>query len=423
MRIERRPSRIGWALATVAPWALGAGLLVSFTASAGIDQQSGISAAARDPALAHLEPGPLVPPSPAQATAALPRLGLAGIVQEARLRFDLPSEALQIPDDRPPRADLKATAPAYPAIDRSRKGDPLVAMRPSLSRRAADLAAGAGSTASRLMFRKDERTLPTTVLMSGSVQPDLESENTFAPVPADERTTTLLTTAARSPAAAASGSTGAGRSAGTTPRSDGATPSVPRAVSLASATPAPVDATPLEIAAVPVSPLAGAKTDRGGKSVTTAQKPDPDRPNYAGLVSPDSRAREERCLAEAVYFEARSESAAGQAAVAQVVLNRVKSGLYPTSICGVVYQNRHRYMACQFSFACEGKSLRITDNESWRSATRVASEVLEGRTYLAEVGSSTHYHADYVRPRWAKRLKKMDVIGRHIFYKLKPGQT
>ena len=106
-----------------------------------------------------------------------------------------------------------------------------------------------------------------------------------------------------------------------------------------------------------------------------------------------------------------------------MVQNRVRSDLYPSSVCGVVYQNRHRYMACQFTFTCEGKALRITDPGSWRTATRVAGDVLDGRTYLADVGNATHYHADYVRPRWAKRLKKMDVIGRHIFYKLRPGQT
>jgi spore germination cell wall hydrolase CwlJ-like protein len=133
--------------------------------------------------------------------------------------------------------------------------------------------------------------------------------------------------------------------------------------------------------------------------------------------------REQKCLAEAVYFEARSEPVAGQAAVAQVILNRVKSGLYPSSVCGVVYQNRQRHLACQFTFACEGKSLRIGDSDSWETAKRVAREVTEGKTYLAEVGGATHYHADYVRPSWARRLKKMDVIGRHIFYKLRPGQT
>ena len=133
--------------------------------------------------------------------------------------------------------------------------------------------------------------------------------------------------------------------------------------------------------------------------------------------------KEQRCLAEAVYFEARGETESGQAAVAQVVLNRVRSGLYPPSICGVVYQNRHRHLACQFTFACEGKALRTTDTESWERANRIASAVLEGKTYIADVGGATHYHADYVRPYWARRLKKMDVIGRHVFYKLRPGQT
>jgi spore germination cell wall hydrolase CwlJ-like protein len=149
-----------------------------------------------------------------------------------------------------------------------------------------------------------------------------------------------------------------------------------------------------------------------------------ERPNFAALLAdPDTAAREERCLAEAIYFESRSEPEDGQAAVAQVVLNRAQSGLYPTSICGVVYQNRHRRNACQFSFACEGKALRVTEPDSWRTATRIAREVLEGKTYLSDVGASTHYHANYVRPKWARALKKMDVIGNHIFYKLRPGQT
>ncbi len=56
-------------------------------------------------------------------------------------------------------------------------------------------------------------------------------------------------------------------------------------------------------------------------------------------------------------------------------------------------------------------------------AVRIARDVVEGRTYLADVGASTHYHADYVRPWWARRLTKMDTIGRHVFYRLKPGQT
>ena len=143
---------------------------------------------------------------------------------------------------------------------------------------------------------------------------------------------------------------------------------------------------------------------------------------YAALIG-DQSAREKHCLAEAIYFEARGEPEEGQAAVAQVVLNRVSSGLYPSSICGVVFQNRSHYHACQFSFACEGRSLRITEPDAWATAKRIANEVTAGKTYLADVGAATHYHADYVRPYWAHRIKRMDVIGHHIFYKLRPGQT
>ncbi|MBV9052767.1 MAG: cell wall hydrolase, partial [Hyphomicrobiales bacterium] len=100
-----------------------------------------------------------------------------------------------------------------------------------------------------------------------------------------------------------------------------------------------------------------------------------------------------------------------------VVLNRVKSGLYPTSICGVVYQNRNRYLGCQFTFACEGKSLRVTEPDAWARATRIATNVLKGDTYLANVGGALNYHANYVRPGWARYLQRASVIGHHIFYK------
>ena len=77
-----------------------------------------------------------------------------------------------------------------------------------------------------------------------------------------------------------------------------------------------------------------------------------------------------RCLAEAIYFESRGEPETGQAAVAQVVLNRVRSGIFPANVCGVVYQDRNRPFACQFSFACEGRSLRIEEPGPWAVATR-----------------------------------------------------
>jgi spore germination cell wall hydrolase CwlJ-like protein len=265
------------------------------------------------------------------------------------------------------------------------------------------------------VFSRDERLLPPTILMEGKVEgPDMDEQG-FEPWVSPDLTTTRQSTSVQSPAAAAAGSTGAAASA--------TTPTVSRALALSSTTPAPADATPIEIAAAPVSaPPQTARLDIRPEA-GVAPKAEADRPRYVDLIDPDNLDREERCLAEAIYFEARSEPEAGQAAVAQVVLNRVKSGLYPASVCGVVYQNRHRHLACQFTFACEGKSLRITDGGSWQTAKRVAGEVLHGKTYLADVGGSTHYHADYVRPSWSRRLKKMDVIGRHVFYKLRPGQT
>ncbi|HVL71274.1 MAG TPA: cell wall hydrolase [Beijerinckiaceae bacterium] len=387
--------------ATAARWVLGAGLLVSFTASAGHDLSAGGSRAVLGGTL--VVPDVLVPSSAASGLAEL------GLWHEARLRFDLPP---QPPDEfpLPPRHALKPGAGDYPAVDRTLKGDPLVLLRPSLSRRAGEIRALL-SPASRIVFGPGEAAYPPALLNPGPAPTGaIDHETGFVAAGGIDPTATRAARAEASPAARAGGGTAPGPVAG-----DGATPSVSRAAALSSTTPLPADAIPVEIAALPVT------VPRAPEEPNVTARPK--GPRYADLIDPAKLARERRCLAEAVYFEARSEPEEGQAAVAQVVLNRVKSGLYPSSICGVVYQNRHRYLACQFTFACEGKSLRITDSESWRTATRVASEVLEGRTYLAEVGGATHYHADYVRPRWAKRLKRMDVIGRHIFYKLRPGQT
>ncbi len=380
---------------------------MSFTASASNDLHSGVSFAPRS-ATARLIDTALVPPTGASIAGG--RLGVQGDILRSLPRYDLPSE---MADSEPLKADRKADAGTDAIIDRSMKGNPLVAPHATLSRRAKQLRSVLNQTGSaRLIYSRDEDLLPPTVLMEGELE-EFEMEQAFEPWQAPEYTTTQQATSVQSPVAAAAGSTGASASP--------TTPMVKRAITLSSATPAPVDATPMEIAAAPVS-LQSPRLDRGEVTILP-KSDDPGRPRYADLIDPDNMNKEQRCLAEAVYFEARSEPVEGQAAVAQVILNRVKSGLYPSSICGVVYQNRHRHLACQFTFACEGKSLRIRDTESWERATRVASAVLEGRTYLADVGGATHYHANYVRPSWSRRLKKMDVIGRHIFYKLKPGQT
>jgi hypothetical protein len=132
-------------------------------------------------------------------------------------------------------------------------------------------------------------------------------------------------------------------------------------------------------------------------------------------------AKQQKCLAEGIYFEARSESESGQAAVAQVILNRVRNPTYPDTICGVVYQNKHKRNACQFSFACDGIKDRVRSKRAWRVAQRIAKDVTEGKTWLEEIGDSTHYYAYYVRPGWASRMIQADRIGAHLFYRTKRG--
>jgi spore germination cell wall hydrolase CwlJ-like protein len=130
-----------------------------------------------------------------------------------------------------------------------------------------------------------------------------------------------------------------------------------------------------------------------------------------------------KCLATAIYFEARGEPEEGQLAVAQVVLNRVKNPTYPNTICGVVYQNKTKRNRCQFSFACDGRADRITDKGAWERAEVLAKKSVDEQatTFITEVGSATHYHATYVRPRWAGRMTQTDKIGRHIFYNTRRG--
>jgi spore germination cell wall hydrolase CwlJ-like protein len=132
-------------------------------------------------------------------------------------------------------------------------------------------------------------------------------------------------------------------------------------------------------------------------------------------------AKEQKCLANAIYFEARGESLRGQAAVAQVVLNRVRSPAYPNTICGVVYQNQNLKNRCQFSFACDGKKDRIVSPSSYKVAGDIAMAVTAGKIFLPEVASSTHYYAQYVKPRWARSMEKMKKIGLHIFYRTYGG--
>jgi spore germination cell wall hydrolase CwlJ-like protein len=130
---------------------------------------------------------------------------------------------------------------------------------------------------------------------------------------------------------------------------------------------------------------------------------------------------QQRCLTAAVYFEARGEPIKGQAAVAQVVLNRVRNPAYPKTICGVVYQNDDWRNACQFSFACDGRRETVDEPRHWKMAQQVAMAVTAGKIWLPEVGSATHYHATYVHPGWSRAMQMVDRIGKHLFYRTYGG--
>jgi spore germination cell wall hydrolase CwlJ-like protein len=138
-----------------------------------------------------------------------------------------------------------------------------------------------------------------------------------------------------------------------------------------------------------------------------------------GLTDETARAKEEKCLAEVIYFEARGEEVRGQIAVAQVVMNRVFSGKYPNSVCGVVYQNKHRHLACQFTFACDNYADVIREPDMWERAKKISKAMLDGQIWLPEVGKSTHYHAYYVHPSWVNEMTKLWKFGVHTFYRPK----
>src|ERR1700694_3234257 len=163
------------------------------------------------------------------------------------------------------------------------------------------------------------------------------------------------------------------------------------------------------------------RTDSGvtiaGKGEVTGEGRRPKSPAERLGLEGAARAKAEKCLANAVYFEARGENVRGQIAVAQVVMNRVFSGYYPNDVCGVVYQNAHRHLACQFTFACDGIPDVVNDEESWERAKRIARETLDGKLWLADVAKATHYHASYVRPWWARSMKQLSHIGLHHFYR------
>ena len=152
--------------------------------------------------------------------------------------------------------------------------------------------------------------------------------------------------------------------------------------------------------------------------VTVVREEVVNRPAYQAYL------REKDCLATAIYFEARGESAKGQKAVAEVVLARTRVPGRPKTICGVVYEGSKRRTGCQFSFTCDGIADRVKSGDAWRQANRIAANVMRTGGKVNQVaGGATFYHADYVSPRWASRMVKVAEIGTHIFYRPQRGRN
>jgi hypothetical protein len=179
----------------------------------------------------------------------------------------------------------------------------------------------------------------------------------------------------------------------------------------------------MDLPPLPADPGVVMKNGMGGgesvapKGEVTGEHQRPMTPAERLGLDEEGRAKSEKCLAEAIYFEARGEAVRGQMAVAQVVLNRVFSGKYPNTVCGVVYQNANRRLHCQFTFACDGIPDIVREADMWERAKTIAAEMLDGKLWLPEVGKATHYHAYWVHPGWVREMTKMHRLGVHTFYR------
>ena len=122
------------------------------------------------------------------------------------------------------------------------------------------------------------------------------------------------------------------------------------------------------------------------------------------------------CLAEALYFEARGEPIKGQLAVGEVILNRVEDTRYPSSICKVINQGTGRRFACQFTYTCDGKLETVHERKPYEMALKIAKILMTTHDRRLTRGS-THYHSNYVNPKWSKKFERVAKFGRHIFYR------
>lgn len=133
-------------------------------------------------------------------------------------------------------------------------------------------------------------------------------------------------------------------------------------------------------------------------------------------------AGQRKCLAEAIYYEARSERMAGQRAVAEVILNRVNHSAFPDTICGVVYQGAERTTGCQFSFSCDGSMAKLPSGGAWERSQAVADHMIM-KASVPTTRRATHYHTTAVSPVWAPSLRQTRQFDTHIFYRFMPRRN
>lgn len=150
-------------------------------------------------------------------------------------------------------------------------------------------------------------------------------------------------------------------------------------------------------------------------AVNTDSNVAPAPPFYLHAASPAEAQRAVRCLTDAIYYEAANQPLEGQRAIAQVIVNRVRDPHFPKSVCGVVYEGWQRHTGCQFSFVCDGSLRRRRAVPAiWEGLAPIAQAALNGYV-VPEVGSATHYYAQYVQPSWEGTVDKITQIGAHIF--------
>lgn len=202
------------------------------------------------------------------------------------------------------------------------------------------------------------------------------------------------------------------------PYADHNAPAAPKvAIARAAQKTAPVAAVPMQAAKNDTSALQLHATPAAYQPATDGFGGTAISPSQAELLA-QVFLQQGNCLADAMYYEARGEGRAGQLAIAEVVYNRMRSGYYPNTICGVVYEGASLHTGCQFSFTCSGDMARRKSAVVWRHAQRLALQVVTGIVQLQNTtGGALSFHAEDVAPGWADTMARTVQIGHHIFYR------